>query len=518
MSVAPTPLFGPWTPGVEDIFTDSENEDLAAGQEDEIEDAAMQLSLEQHLEMNRETLEAVLANNRSRVLTLEMPVLLSTAGGASSQNRTRFLIQTPVASRISSSCLHPGTYRDDTVQGVENLDALARLLGVKRDWRNRLECIQSDRTIAMVHEMFYSTSNSLDEAGVETKFGALMFNIGCALGLVCAPGGKQRFAVGGHLANMDYAVRGISDNTYVLEGRVAAAKLRAGVEGRGFGRPVSSVCDSSEVSLVGDLERMALSDDQHQVSRTSASVLPKDVVVLTTEVKTSRTFREGALWYRESRGPQALSALFNAYFGDKGSPSLIVTPKCFKLLLLKNVSAQGDVVANVEAERDDQQEKLAVYVYPGGYESGLVAHDDFCLMLGICILRAEAKTVCQGFTSPRRPLSAIREVQTPTPKKQDYRRTRGRGTEVKAGGTGDMNRAGGKDGSRVKDAVGSFYSSAQGAENENELTSLWEGDDCSGRTGGTLAACNVKNEGACIPRIWFVDPLELQKLEKGEDL
>jgi hypothetical protein len=50
---------------IEDIFTYSENEYLAAGQEDEIEDSEMQLSVEQHLETNNGTLAAVLAHSHS---------------------------------------------------------------------------------------------------------------------------------------------------------------------------------------------------------------------------------------------------------------------------------------------------------------------------------------------------------------------------------------------------------------------------------------------------------------------
>jgi hypothetical protein len=84
---------------------------------------------------------------------------------------------------------------------------------------------------------------------------------------------------------------------------------------------------------------------------------------------------------------------------NKGSPSLIVTPKCFKLLLQNGFSAQVDEVGNVEVGRDGQQVRLAKHVCPGGQESGLVAHDDFCLMLGICILRAEetrfVKVLCR---------------------------------------------------------------------------------------------------------------------------
>jgi hypothetical protein len=80
-------------------------------QEDEIEDAALQLPLEHHLETNRKTLEAVLAHNRSPVLTLEMPALSSTPGTASLQNQTRFLINTLGAIRIRSNVLHPGEYQ-----------------------------------------------------------------------------------------------------------------------------------------------------------------------------------------------------------------------------------------------------------------------------------------------------------------------------------------------------------------------------------------------------------------------
>jgi hypothetical protein len=73
--------------GIEDIFTYSENEYLAAGQEDEIEDSEMQLSVEQHLETNNGTLAAVLAHSHSRVLNLEISVLSSTAGATSLQKQ-----------------------------------------------------------------------------------------------------------------------------------------------------------------------------------------------------------------------------------------------------------------------------------------------------------------------------------------------------------------------------------------------------------------------------------------------
>jgi hypothetical protein len=78
-------------------------------------------------------------------------------------------------------------------------------------WRNRLECIQSDCFIVRAHEIFYSASESLDVAEVETEFGALVFSIGSAMDMDCWAGVNERFSVGESLANAEYAVRGISD-------------------------------------------------------------------------------------------------------------------------------------------------------------------------------------------------------------------------------------------------------------------------------------------------------------------
>jgi hypothetical protein len=91
---------------------------------------------------------------------------------------------------------------------------------------------------------------------------------------------KRTFAVGGMLALPNFCVHGVTDSTYVLEGR-RAVHSRSGAD---------QVC-----------------------------------MFLTAEFKTDASIPKQNLWYRGTRGVQTLASLWSGYEFNRRAPTLLAS-------------------------------------------------------------------------------------------------------------------------------------------------------------------------------------------------
>jgi hypothetical protein len=197
------------------------------------------------------------------------------------------------------------------------------------------------RLVAEFFSDFVNAGDAADEPTVEGGFTALLKVIGKVLRIDARGSRRRKFAVGGMLALPNFCVQGITDSTYVLQGR-RAMHSRSGAD--------------------------------------------EECMFLTAEFKTDVSFPPQNLWYRGTRGVQTLAALWSGYEFNRRAPTLIVSQSRYKLVLLV---------------RDVATDALHMYQYPGGYRSGNTRSKEFLKMLALVLLSAHDFSEAQQ-SSPRR--------------------------------------------------------------------------------------------------------------------
>jgi hypothetical protein len=277
-----------------------------------------------------------------------------------------FFITKPSASRMKSGCLDPATYRADRV-GALDMEGLAHALGVQ-NWQEKTAFVEkalelhhgqlSDvdvenpwrlRLVAKCFSAFVNVGEKADESTVENRFSTLLTNIGFVLGFEAKCSPKRKFAVGGLLALPNFCVHGVTDSTYVLDGR-RAIHARSGAD--------------------------------------------QECTFLTAEFKTDASFPPQNLWYRGTRGVQTLAALWSGFEFNRRAPTLLASQSRYKLLLLV---------------RDAETDALHLYQFPGGYNSGNTRSKEFLKMMALVLLSAhEFSEALQS--SPQRPLIELADI------------------------------------------------------------------------------------------------------------
>jgi hypothetical protein len=195
--------------------------------------------------------------------------------------------------------LHPSTFRPDGV-GSLNLEGVAAILGLDSEWTDFTSFIDDafafhDGSLSIDDEnrredysrimralLRFLRSNA--ERSVETQFWGLLAENGAfpSIGVTVDSSDQRKFDVGGMLAFPNYAVRGITDATYVLENR--------------------SSTDPASNSF-------------------------ENYMLLRTECKTNKTFPKENLWYRGTRAGQVLGALWSGYGANKRAPTHSAEPE-----------------------------------------------------------------------------------------------------------------------------------------------------------------------------------------------
>jgi hypothetical protein len=362
--------------GVEIIYESDIERDRLREEDEEQEDPGLLLSVGQHSEINLQLLKRSLpteaelqalkcastirrplnGDNKPSVVRLTdaainaskfMPMSALEAYGTPPDvgSPACFLIVKPSASKMKSGCLDPSTHRPDRV-GALDMAGLAQALGVQ-NWEEKTGFVEkalelhhgglsdadvenpwSLRLVAKLFCNFVNAGDTADEPMVEGGFTALLMIIGKVLGIDARGSRRRKFAVGGMLALPNFCVQGITDATYVLQGR-RAMHSRSGAE--------------------------------------------EECMFLTAEFKTDASFPPQNLWYRGTRGVQTLAALWSGYELNKRASTLLVSQSRYKLLLLVR-----DVATNA----------LHMYQYPGGYRSGNTRSKEFLKMIGLVLLSA----------------------------------------------------------------------------------------------------------------------------------
>jgi hypothetical protein len=152
------------------------------------------------------------------------------------------------------------------------LDDFAALLGVE-DWRTEFDRIQGLRRVANGFYAFVDLSDESKESLVQETFRELVDRVAVALDVYIGANYSSELAVGGFLAEYEYAVRSVPDVSFYNWDN------------------------------------------------------PKETI-LATEIKKRKAFDGESLWHHDSRGAQIFCAVyaFNA-------PTLLVSPKQYKLFI-----------------------------------------------------------------------------------------------------------------------------------------------------------------------------------------
>jgi hypothetical protein len=242
-------------------------------------------------------------------------------------------LKRPTASKIPSVVMHPGFYRSANLEKVENTAELASLLlpsELQSTWRLKVAAVKAELEIRQVFRSFTKDSDVCEQE-VQNLLIVLVKTLSLKLGVECEPRRELSFALGGLLAKNHLVLHGRTDTVF--------------------------------------------SDDARNV-------------ILSTEVKTCKTFPLGQLWYRKTRGVQTLANLF-ALNGAR-VPVILITPKQFKLFFL--------------VVEDGKLPKM--YSFPSGMDTAPVGsglHEGgLADVLSICLLRSAPLGVFEDevFKSP----------------------------------------------------------------------------------------------------------------------
>ena len=159
---------------------------------------------------------------------------------------TIVMIEKPTASQFKHHVLHPSLYRN--IQGLTSLDYFARLVGAPEDWEARYEraCQFRPDSIKRTSRLLSQLPRDSPETRIETKLSDAIIAMNTALEQVELQSEREnKVVVGGTLAYSQYDVKSQTDLYFT--------------------------------NLAGEC-------------------------VLATEIKTDRSFPEGEIWYKKSRG------------------------------------------------------------------------------------------------------------------------------------------------------------------------------------------------------------------------
>ena len=180
------------------------------------------------------------------------------------------LIVKPIASKMNYKLLHPLFYCD--LKELGTLDNLATLVNAPTDWEARYDRVLArNETIGRSLNKLIALPEGTSEADVSCAFSHLVFAMAVILEVHVTARAETPIAVGGLLVDKKLFLRSNTDVNFSKDGRV----------------------------------------------------------VIATELKAAKAFSEGELWYRKSRGIQALAAMY-----AHRAPTFLASQKLWKLIVL----------------------------------------------------------------------------------------------------------------------------------------------------------------------------------------
>jgi hypothetical protein len=342
------------------ILSRSDSEHSTGSSGDEPDDDAPDvggrsaLSLDEHIERNHRHLKTFLKDSNTRTLSLRPCAAFDSTTASTSCWENRRLIVSPTASRMESLIMHPSSYR--YLPGIETTSALAEAMGVK-NWKQEVEALQRNIHWPLFNhalKSFRSIPDSADEVVVSSSFCPLIEILAFVLGVDFRLGPGRLFGVGGLLADKDYAIRGRTHSPYFVRDRMLP------------------VCHDH-----GRTAQERMDDGQHTES--------DDVLVMTCEFKTGDGFPCGRVWYHGNRGLRALGGLWSGWLLNPYAPTILLSPRQFKLLLIRNKHDMRCACPNDKWESDGNT-GLTVSVFPDGHFGGKTDSMAFVEILVIILL------------------------------------------------------------------------------------------------------------------------------------
>jgi hypothetical protein len=229
-------------------------------------------------------------------------------------------------------------------------------MGVE-NWKHEVESLQRNMYWPLINQTlksFRSIPDSADEKLMSSRFCPLIGSLAFALGVDFDLGSGRLFGVGGLLADKDYAFRGRTHSPYFVRDRMLP------------------VCHDHGLAA-----KERLDDGHHTESN--------DVLVMTCEFKTGNGFPYGHVWYHWNRGLRALGGLWSGWLLNPYAPAVMLSPRQFKLLLVRN-KRDMRCACPKDTWESDGDTGLTAFVFPGGYYAGRTDSMAFIEMLVIILL------------------------------------------------------------------------------------------------------------------------------------
>jgi hypothetical protein len=315
------------------------------------------------------------------------------------------IIINPTASEMNYKLLHPSFYCD--VNDLGNLEDLAKLVNAPANWRQTYDMLVATSGIIV---RLFNTLNGLpegcSEANVSISFAQLVTTVAAILNVHLTSEAETPTAVGGLLVDSNLFLRSNTDVHFLKNGRN----------------------------------------------------------VIASELKSASAFSDRAVWYRDSRGIQVLTAMY-AY----KCPTFLASQKQWKLLVL-NSSSDG------------------ILTYPFDRTAGARAgstltkelSQTFLQAVCICILSDPEGAAIESGASA---LEAVTAKSTPKRKEQ---RDQAKRSAKRARPQGSAEQASRKARRQQADAGGRDPHSGEGAGRR------WLGGDAGHRRVRVLADCDVR--------------------------
>jgi hypothetical protein len=277
--------------------------------------------------------------------------------------------------RVSAHGVNFGA--DYGAQNRSKIGAVHSALRPPRSLEQRTEVMRehySWHMVATAHSHFLQIRTSSDESVVHGVLVHLFFMIGFALGITCMPDSQRGYGVGGLLADKTHAFRGKTDVPFYVR---SGSGPMCPTHGNGL-RP-----------------RFVEGDENR-----------REVLAVTCEVKTVRSFPNGNLWYHGSRGIQVYGALWSGWLQNPFAPPMLTTPRQYKILIVRRLDDL--TCACPDASWDNNGATgLGVLQFLQHCDCGLTDTDDFLDMIAVMLLGAAGS---QGSTSNK---GARDDMQTP---------------------------------------------------------------------------------------------------------
>jgi hypothetical protein len=227
-----------------------------------------------------------------------------------------FFVKLPTASKLDHYALHPALYRN--IKNLDTLDDFASLIGVQSNWREIYNAkVCGNSFVELVLKTYAQLPDDSSEDNIENTIILLVNSVAISL-MKQIYAWKSKVIVGGMLAESQYDILSATDTFFTVDG----------------------------------------------------------VKVLSTEMKTAKTFLPHKHWYHESRGVQSFCALFG-----HGCPMFLCNQKIWKLFV-------------------ENRERNQIYTFPFGSTQGTKlaksnvmsrfdedGGSDFLMAITICLLK-----------------------------------------------------------------------------------------------------------------------------------